>query len=318
MRQRLLIPIVTAGFLALAACDIQDFNIGDGQIGRYNQDFHYSFPLKSTGRLSVESFNGSVEISGWERDEVDISGTKYASTQQRADDLKIETSNTPESVSVRAIRPSEWRSNLGARFVIKIPRGAMIDRITTSNGAIRISDGAGPAHLRTSNGGVRVEGLHGTLDAQTSNGGIDLLDVDGDVVAHTSNGHIHGQGLRGGFDVHTSNGGINAKIERADHSVRAETSNGSVDLTLPADLSSDVRASSSNSGITVRLPASINARVLARTSNSSVTTDFDLKIHGDIAKNHLDGAIGSGAGPLIDLSTSNGGIHLMKSTAVDR
>lgn len=312
MRRELMIAPVAAALLLLAGCDIEDFNVGEGGFGRYNQDFHYSFPLKSNGRLSVESFNGSVEISGWDRNEVDISGTKYASTQARAEELKIETSNTPESVSVRAVRPSQWHSNLGARFVIKIPQGALLDRIVTSNGAIRVSDAIGPAHLRTSNGAIRVENLRGSLDAQTSNGGIDLVDVEGDVIVHSSNGHIHAEGLRGGFDAHTSNGGINARIDRTDHSVRADTSNGGVELTLPADLSSDVRVSTSNSGITVRLPSSANARVLARTSNSSVQTDFDVRVHGDISRNHLDGAIGSGAGPLIDLSTSNGGIHLLK------
>jgi len=312
MRRKLMVPAVAAGMLVLAACDIEDFNIGDNGGGRYTQDFHYSFPLKAKGRLIVESFNGSVEISAWDKDTVDISGTKYARTQQWADELKIETSNTPESVSVRAIRPSQWRNNQGARFVIKVPSGAMLDRITTSNGSIRTIDCTGPAHLRTSNGPIRVETLRGSLDAQTSNGGIDLIDIEGDVMARSSNGHIHAEGLRGGFDARTSNGGINARIERTDHSVRAESSNGSVELTLPADLTSDVRASTSNSGITVKLPASANARVLARTSNSSVSTDFDMRVHGNISRNHMDGVIGSGAGPLIDLTTSNGGIRLLK------
>ncbi len=312
MRRKLMVPAVAAGLLALAACDIEDFNIGENELGRYTQDFHYSFPLKPNGRLIVEGFNGSVEVSAWDKDTVDISGTKYARTQERVNDLRIETSNTPESVTVRAVRPSDWHSNLGARFVIKVPSRAMLDRITTSNGSIRTTECAGPAHLRTSNGPIRVESLRGSLDAQTSNGAIDLMDVEGDVIARSSNGHIHAEGLRGGFDARTSNGGVNARIDRTDHSVRIETNNGSVELTLPADLSSDVRASTSNSGITVKLPASANARVLARTSNSSVSTDFDVRMHGDISRNHLDGVIGSGAGPLIDLSTSNGGIHLLK------
>jgi DUF4097 and DUF4098 domain-containing protein YvlB len=308
MRQKLVIPTVAAGLLCLAACDIDDFNINE----RYTKDFHYSFPLKSNGRIVVESFNGSVEISGWDQDTVDISGTKYAPSQERADELKIETSNSPDSVSVRAIRPSERRNNLGARFVIKVPRSAQLDRITTSNGSIRTADGTGPAHLRTSNGSIRVQDLRGSLDAQTSNAAVDLLDVEGDVIARSTNGHIHAEGLRGGFDANTSNAGINAKITRTGRSVRAETSNGGVELTLPAGLSSDVKVSTSNSGITLRVPSEINARILARTSNSSISTDFDLKVHGEISKNHMDGAIGSGGGPLIDLSTSNGGIHLVK------
>jgi hypothetical protein len=73
----------------------------------------------------------------------------------------------------------------------------------------------------------------------------------------------------------------------------------------------DVRVSTKNGGITLRLPESTNARVVARTSNSSITTDFEITAHGEISKNRLDGVIGAG-GPLIDLSTSNGGIRLLR------
>jgi hypothetical protein len=309
MRMKLVVPALAAGLLSLAGCDIDDFNF-NGE--RFTRDFHYSFPLKPNGRLSVESFNGSIEISGWDQDSVDISGTKYGPTQERADDLKIETHNAPDSVSVRAIRPSERRNNLGARFVVKVPRSTLLDRITTSNGSIRTMDGAGPARLRSSNGSIRIENLHGPVDAQTSNGAVDLIDVEGDVIAHSSNGHIHAEGLRGGFDAGTSNSSVKAEIARATRSVRVETSNGGVELTLPAQITGEVRVNTSNSSITVRLPSSANARILARTSNASISSDFDLKVHGEIGKNHMDGEIGSGGGPLIDLATSNGSIRLLK------
>jgi len=307
MRQNLLSSAAVAGLLLLAGCDFENFH---GE--RFSRDFHYSFSLKPSGRLTVESFNGSVEISGWDQDSVDISGTKYGPTQERADSLRIDTSNTPETVTVRAIRPSAPRNSLGARFVIKVPRSTVLDRISTSNGSIRVMDGAGPSRLRTSNGSIRVQDLRGSLDAQTSNSSVDLIGVEGDAVAHSSNGHIRVEGLRGGLDASTSNAGVNARIERADRPVRVATSNGGVELTLSGGLGGDVRVNTSNSGITVRMPGATSARVQAHTSNSSISSDFDVRMHGEVGKNYLDGAIGSGGGPLIDLSTSNGGIRLIK------
>jgi hypothetical protein len=153
MRAKLLLPILAAALLGLAACDIEDF----GGFDRYRQDFHYTYPLKSGGRLSVETFNGSVEVSGWDQETVDISGSKYAATQEAADALKVAIDNSPDSVSIRVTRPSDRRGNMGARFVIKIPRAAYVDRIFTSNGAIRTQDGSGPARLRTSNAEIRVQ-----------------------------------------------------------------------------------------------------------------------------------------------------------------
>jgi len=307
MRHKLFLPAVAAVLFFLAACNIEDFS---GE--RYSRDFHYSFSLKPNGRLTVESFNGSIEISGWDQNTVDISGTKYGSTQARADELRIETANTPDSVTVRAVRPSERHSNQGARFVVKIPRSALLDRISTSNGAIRTMDGAGPARLRTSNGSIRVQNLAGSVDAQTSNASVDLIDVEGDAIAHTSNGHIHAEGVRGGLDAKTSNARVNARIARADRSIRVETSNGGVELALPDGISSDLRVATSNGAITARLPESAKARIRARTSNSSISSDFELRMHGEVSKNRMEGEMGSGGGPLIDLETSNGSIRLMK------
>jgi DUF4097 and DUF4098 domain-containing protein YvlB len=140
---------------------------------------------------------------------------------------------------------------------------------------------------------------------------VELLDVDGDVVAHTSNGRIHAERLNGTLEATTSNSGVHADFTRSDRPIRVETSNGPVDLTLPDGFSRDVRVSTNNNSITLHLPAALNARVVARTSNSSISTDFDVRMQGEFSKNHMDATIGSG-GALLDLTTSNGNIRLLK------
>jgi hypothetical protein len=266
-----LLPALAAGLLTLAACDIEDFH----GAGRFNRDFHYNYPLAADGKLSVETFNGTVEVSGWDQDAVDISGTKYARTQEFADDLQVSVDHSPNAVSIRAEHPSMGRNNEGVRFVIRIPRAAVIDRITSSNGTIHVIDGSGPTRLKTSNGTIRVQGLKGGLDAQTSNGT------------------------------------IHAELAVAGGPVRVETSNGSVELNLPAHFDDSVRVHTSNGGITLRMPTDVNARVTARTSNGKISSDVDMRMGGEFSKNRLDGIIGAG-GPLIDLSTSNGGIRITR------
>jgi hypothetical protein len=302
-----LFPALAATLVGMTACDIEDL----GNFERYHTDFHFSYPLKSGGRLAVETFNGSVEISGWDQDTVDVSGTKYSRSQEEADTLKIETDNSPDLVSIRVVRPSMRHGNWGARFVIKMPRKAVLERIITSNGAIRTVDGAGPSRFKSSNGQIHVQAFRGNLDAQTSNGPIELLDVEGEVKAHSSNGHIRVDGLRGSLDAGTSNSSIHAKLEQASGPVRLESSNGSIEVALPPDASVAVRANTSNNSITVHAPGTVNARLVARTSNGSITSDSELRMHGEFDRHHMDGLIGNG-GPLIDLSTSNGNIRLLK------
>jgi len=307
MRTKLLLMPLGVALLCLTACDIEDF----GSFQRYQRDFHYSYPLKRGGSFSVESFNGAVEISGWDQDTVDVSGTKYGPSQEAADDLKIDVQNSPDEVSIRAVRPSDRRNNEGARFTVKIPRTAVLQRITTSNGSIRTLDGKGPARLRTSNGSIRVQDLAGNVDATTSNASVELTNVDGDATVHSSNGHIQTERLRGSLDATTSNASITAAVGDSNRPVRLDTSNGSVDLTLPAHFASDVHVNSSNSSITVHAPDQPNARLSAHTSNSSIASDYEIRTQGSFNKNQMEGTLGNG-GALIDLGTSNGSIRLLK------
>ena len=300
----LLVPI-TAALLSLTACVME----GPGVSQRYHSEAHFSYPLRAGGSLSVEGFEGAIDVSGWDREAVEIEAVKSGPTQQAADDLKIEISNAPDKVSVRAVKPPDRRG--GVRFTIRIPRAAVIERLSTSNGAIRTADGAGPARLRTTNGSIRVQDLKGALDAQTTNAGIELLDIEGDADVRTSNGRIRADRLRGALDAATSNSGIAAGILQAARPVRLETSNGSVELTLPAELTSGVRVATSNGSITVRFPGQVNARLMAHTSNASISSDFEIKTAGTSQRNQIEGTIGNG-GPLIDLGTSNGSIRLLK------
>jgi DUF4097 and DUF4098 domain-containing protein YvlB len=303
--------VVSAGTLAAALLSLTSCIVGMGDWERFSKDFHSSYPLKPGGRLTVETFNGSVDISGWDQDTVDISGTKYGPSQEEADNLKVSIDASATSVSIRIPRPTMRRNNQGARLVIKVPRNTQLDRITTSNSSIATQDGSGPAHLRTSNGSVRVVDLRGDLDAETSNSSIEVQGVDGNARLHTSNGHIRAEQLNGSLDANTSNSSVHADITRVDKSVRIDSSNGPVDLSLPPSFSSPVHVNTNNGSITVRLSDGANARISARTSNSSIKTEVDVRAQGELSRNRLEGVIGTG-GPLIDLSTSNGGIHLMR------
>jgi hypothetical protein len=290
MSPKLLLPAIAGLLLCMTACDLEDLPSNS----RYNRDFHFAYPLKSGGRVAVESFNGTVEISTWDQANVDISGTKYGPTPEAADNLKVDIDHTADSVAIHVPRPYERRNNQGARFVIKVPATAQLDRIRTSNGAIRI------------------HGVHGAIDAQTSNGPIDLTDIEGDVLAHSSNGHIRADRVLGAFSATTSNSSITATLDRVDRAVRAETSNGPIDLTIPTNLRNDLHANTSNSSITLHFPDEPNARVVAHTSNSGISSDFDLRVRGEVTKRHIDAVLGGG-GPTIELATSNGPIRLLKS-----
>ncbi len=303
----LILPLVA---VFLAGCD--DIDLGNiGGSGRYHEDFHFSYPLSAGSSLRLETFNGSVEISGWDKNTIDIDGTKYANAEYRLKEMKLDIAPSANSVSIRTLPPLDHRGNSGARFTIHVPRKVELSSIVSSNGKITIESIEGPAHLRTSNGSVHVTSLVGPLEVQTSNGTVEVTDVQGDTTLHTSNGTIRAEVRKGRFGATTSNGSINVRLMEADaNPVRLESSNGHIELSM--DAAREVKATTSNSSITVRLPASAGATLDAHTSNSSITCDFDVSVHGgEISKHRLEGKIGNG-GPMLELGTSNGSIRILK------
>ncbi|HNY40698.1 MAG TPA: DUF4097 family beta strand repeat-containing protein [Bryobacteraceae bacterium] len=310
MKHKYAFLLALSASVGLAGCDIDPADWGDSN--RYKEDFSYTYKLDPGGRLFLESFNGSVEILGWDKDSVEVTGTKYAARKENMENLKIDAVSEPNYLRLRAIRPVERNCNCGAKFVLRVPKKITIDRIETSNGSIRAEGTSGPARLKTSNGSMRLWGMTGDVEATTSNGSIEVTEFSGAAILKTSNARIRAEGIRGNFAAETSNGSIDVNIEELDagRSLKLDTSNSTISLNMAKYNSNPVIADTSNGSINVRLPAAVNAEVRASTSNGSITSDFELTTR-TISKTKLDGRLGNG-GPLLDLSTSNGSIRLLK------
>jgi DUF4097 and DUF4098 domain-containing protein YvlB len=282
-----------------------------GNSDRFKEDFSYDFKLAPGGRLEVESFNGSVDVIGWDNGTVQVRGNKHASRQEVLKALAIDAKGSPTEVRLRAISPSP-NCNCGVTFTIKVPRKTRLDNVATSNAGLRIENIEGRAHARTSNGGIRLYDIGGDLEATTSNGGIEAQKVTGQTILHTSNGRIRGDNLHGGLEAATTNSSIDVTVSDADPArpLILSSSNGGVTLNLLTWKGNEIRATTSNGSVNLLLPAALNARVKASTSNGSVTSDFEMT-SSHVSKTSLDGRIGQGGAP-ISAQTSNGNVRIAK------
>lgn len=312
MRPYLAPLALVAASLILSACDPGDWDSGD----RYRSDFRYTYAMQPGGALALENYNGSVEIEAWDQNSIEITGTKYARTEALRDAIKIEIEHSDTSVSIRTVRPFDHSGNMGARYILRVPRKIRLDRVTSTNGSLRVNGIEGLARVRSSNGSIRLNRISGEVEAQTTNGPIELDDIKGSATLHTSNGHVNASSLTGPVEATTTNGSIRIHESTADlrAPLRLSTSNAPIDLTLDGSPTSDIRANTTNGSITLHMSREATARVRAATSNSSITSDFDVTMQGRFDKHHLEGAInnGSSGAPLLDLTTSNGSIRLLK------
>src|SRR5258708_5215449 len=74
------------------------------------EEFHQTYPLNATGRVSIENINGGVRISVWDQNEVKVDAVKRAYKKQRLDEAKVDVSSTPDSHTIRTKHPSRNQS----------------------------------------------------------------------------------------------------------------------------------------------------------------------------------------------------------------
>jgi putative adhesin len=130
------------------------------------------------------------------------------------------------------------------------------------------------------------------------------------VVAATVNGDVDVSGATADVEAESVNGGVDASTDGGP--VRASSVNGAVRARMTKVAGSDrLDYSSVNGSVTVTLPADLKADVELETVNGSVRSDFPISVTGSIEPQHLRGTIGGG-GLRLHVETVNGSVELKK------
>jgi DUF4097 and DUF4098 domain-containing protein YvlB len=237
-----------------------------------------SFQTGAAPRIVVETFNGEIEVSAGSSGKVEVVAVKRGSGFSRAEaegDLEnVEVSMTQSGDTIRIVaRRTDGAfitGNSGASIRLSAPAAASLE-LTSSNGALTSIGVSGDVRMDTSNGRIEVRDGAGRLDVKTSNGAIDIEAEEAVVDANTSNGRI------------TFSGSL------AEGSQAFRTSNGAIDITLPA---------------------AARFRIDASTSNGRVSSEF--AVDGESDDEWLRGVVGENPATSISASSSNGNIRIQK------
>jgi hypothetical protein len=221
----------------------------------YRESVDLSRPLSANGEVILENTNGSVRIATWDEPRVRIEATKGAPTETALHNIEVVVEGEGDRVSVRTRLP---------RHHLFGPSGQVEYRLTVPHGA-RVS-------VKNVNGAVEVDGVQGDLRATTVNGSVEAARLAGSVTASTVNGSVR------------------VSMASVDATSRSElgSTNGTVRLTLPRDVS---------------------AEVMASTVNGSARCDFDLAEGARTSRRKLEGRIGQG-GARFELRTVNGSAEI--------
>jgi hypothetical protein len=125
-----------------------------------------------------------------------------------------------------------------------------------------------------SDGSLTLRDLDGPVDVSTSDGSLTASNLTGNVTLHTSDGSVAATGLRSAeVDATTSDGSVRLSFDAAPSAVKAHTSDGSIEVVVPADGTAyDVDATTSDGGREVSVPTDPSSahRLQLSTSDGSI------------------------------------------------
>jgi DUF4097 and DUF4098 domain-containing protein YvlB len=240
------------------------------------------FKTTSSPKLVIDTFNGAIDVSEGDSDEVVVEVTKHAggfdreAAEANLDYIDVSIVQKDENtIHVVAKRTGRQLGSLGASVVVAAPKTARLQ-------------------LRSSNGHVVCEAMQGGINATTSNGKIEVIEGSGAIDVTTSNGNIDIEANAAAVDARSSNGRVKFAGSLAGKENEFRSSNGNIELVLPAES---------------------QFRLDCSTSNAKIQCDFPLESKGKSSRRRLAGVVGEHPEFSVAASTSNGAIRIRKAQA---
>ena len=299
------------------------------------EEREWTFDRGNAKQTDVEACNGSIVVSGTDRDQVVVHAWKkvYARTRADVDKFmaKIDLFAQSEGDRIHAgfhYPPDRRHLSFSIHYEIQVPQAMDLKlttdnariqvhhvngRITarTSNGGIEVADGKYDADLNTSNSAVELNNVEGGFHVETSNAAIRVKQGKGHFTFNTSNGSIELDDSSGRFHARTSNASIRADRLRLAGEGYFETDNASVQVAA-SDGIAPITIKTSNGSIRLALPGDFRGALEAFAGNGHVKSEFPISVR-EARSSQMVGPIGNGGETKVYLRTNNGGIDIVQS-----
>lgn len=266
---------ISIGCLLCAAM----FFAGCNMRAKYQRTVRLSAPLSPGSTFAAQTHNGSITTNGADVADCNVVATitARAATEEEARELaeEVEISLEPsgDTLTVKIKKPIRLTNkSVSVSLDVTVPDQTNL-KLETHNGYVAVTDITGYVHAMTYNGKITTMRVSGSTVLETHNGSISVRSISGDAKLRTHNGSVKA------FYAESASPVSNISIV---------TSNGSIELATPPDLS---------------------ARIEASTHNGSINAELPITISGKVSKRKLAGTIGSGEGRLY-LETHNGSIRI--------
>ena len=220
------------------------------------------------GNVSISNVAGSIEVTGWSRDEVEV----IAELGRDVEELIVERDGGDVIIKVKV--PRRNSRNISSDLVVHVPENSSVEAAGVS-ADIEVSDVFGELRLNTVSGDLDSDVYESDVQIETVSGDIGLQGDDRAMLteAMTVSGDIDTSNLSGDIEIETVSGDL-VVIEGSFERVQASSVNG--DIVFHSELADDgkLEIETINGEVDVEFSGSISGRFDVETFNGDIDNCF--------------------------------------------
>ena len=271
-------------------------------------EINESMDAAADGTVSISNIAGSVDVRGWSRSQVEITGELGDDVEE----LIFERDGDEIKIKVRTRR--RHSRDIGSDLIVKIPQGSSLE-INTVSADIDVRDVTGEQSLESVSGDIATEAHASDMDVNSVSGDIE---VEGDNQSmrsrlSTVSGDVDTENLAGEIGVESVSGEllvVNGVFSRASMG----TVNG--DIVFHARLLDEGRLDieTINGDVDVEFSGEVSARFDIETFNGDIRNCFGpkaVRVSKYAPGYELKFSAGDGSGR-VTIETLNGDLRLCK------
>jgi len=265
-------------------------------------------PLNADAQLVVKNLAGVIEVRGWDRAEIQLSG-------RLGDDVeKLDISGDADELRIEVRYPRKMRGGVDDTDLhLRVPAGVSLD-LEAVSADLRVSGVRGAVKAASVSGDLRLDVGSSRVIASSVSGSVDLRSAATDVQLTSVSGDLRAMGLRGALKAETVSGDVDI-IGGPFSNLSAETVSGDVKLALSLSDAAEVSAETLSGNLSLRLPQAPDARLIMKTFSGDLSNRFDLSSDED--RRRYDRKLGNGKGS-IKLNSFSGDIEVGPDTPLGK
>jgi hypothetical protein len=225
-----------------------------------------TFKVHGQPEVLLDTFDGSIELHSWDRNEIEVEVEKRAMEQALLDEIKVDAQQEGDKIVIKVSGPAR-ADRRGVTIGMHISPTARLRVAVPKNANVNAMSG---------DGSIRAEAIEGKIVLRTTDGSIVGSRLGGDIQMRSGDGSIRLENATGKLDLETDDGSVG--VEARPTVLHLRTGDGSVRVTLEPEtvMADNWDITTSDGSVVVTLPGLFNAELDAETSDGAVRTNHPL------------------------------------------